>query len=86
MRIWDARKDKKEKALLLFAITGSKQFCGIAEKEGVRTKYSSTIPVFGLAREGGRWNRCWCCLLSADRAISHWAVRWRRKCAEVHER
>jgi len=34
MRIWDARKDKKEKVLFLFAITGSKQFCGIAEMSG----------------------------------------------------
>ncbi|KAK3676055.1 hypothetical protein LTR78_004247 [Recurvomyces mirabilis] len=34
MKIWDARKDKQEKVLLLFAVTSSGQFCGVAEMSG----------------------------------------------------
>ncbi|GAB1738850.1 hypothetical protein NU219Hw_g3634t2 [Hortaea werneckii] len=34
MQVWNARKDKdKEKVLFLFAVSGSKQFCGLAEME-----------------------------------------------------
>ncbi|KAK4554685.1 hypothetical protein LTR86_008187 [Recurvomyces mirabilis] len=34
MKIWDARKDKQEKVLLLFAVVSSGQFCGVAEMSG----------------------------------------------------
>lgn len=35
MQVYDSRKDKKkEKVLFLFAVSGSKQFCGLAEMTG----------------------------------------------------
>ena len=34
MTVWDARKSITEKVLFLFALNGSKQFCGLAEMSG----------------------------------------------------
>lgn len=35
MQVYNARKDEnKEKVLFLFAVSGSKQFCGLAEMSG----------------------------------------------------
>ena len=34
MTVWNARKNPTEKVLFLFALNGSKQFCGLAEMSG----------------------------------------------------
>ncbi|KAK4545924.1 hypothetical protein LTR36_002488 [Oleoguttula mirabilis] len=34
MTVWDARQDAGEKVLFLFAVNGSKQYCGLAEMSG----------------------------------------------------
>lgn len=34
MEVWNARKDKSEKVLLLAAVNAGKQFCGLAEMTG----------------------------------------------------
>ncbi|KAK3618146.1 hypothetical protein LTR56_015323 [Elasticomyces elasticus] len=34
MKVWESRRDPKEKVLFLFSINGMKQFCGLAELSG----------------------------------------------------
>jgi len=34
MHVWESREHRSEKVLFLFAINGTKQFCGVAEMSG----------------------------------------------------